>query len=251
MSKGELVVLGICGSPRAGNSLFLLGEALAAAETVPGIAKGSKCLSVRGKKLAPCIACGRCYERGDCCLEDDFQAMRDAWLEADAVVYSVPVYHMSIPGQLKCFIDRLGNSLFGRYRHLFSEDKLPKFLKAIGSIAQGIHLHSGQEHTLTDLINHALLMGCIPVTGDLWQSYIGGAGWTSNEGEGKALERQCQERLPDALLALASARSVGRRTAEVAVLLRAGVHGLGRASADDPIYRVFIDSAERIPGTCR
>ncbi len=251
MSEEALGVLGICGSPRAGNSLFLLGEALAAAETVPGIAEGSKSLSVRGKKLAPCIACGRCYERGDCCLEDDFQGMRDAWLEADAIIYSVPVYHMSMPGQLKCFIDRLGNSLFGKYRHLFSEDKLPKFLKAIGSIAQGIHLHSGQEHTLTDLINHALLMGCIPVTGDLWQSYIGGAGWTSNDGEGTALERQCQERLPDALLALQSARSVGRRTAEMAVLVRAGAQGLGRAAQGDPIYRVFIDSVPGNPGSRR
>jgi multimeric flavodoxin WrbA len=249
MSMREIRVLGICGSPRAGNSLFLLREALASAETVPGIAKGSQSLSVRGKKLAPCIACGRCYERGDCCLEDDFSAMRDAWLAADAIIYSVPVYHMSIPGQLKCFIDRLGNSLFGRYRGLFTEDKLPKFLKAIGNIAQGVHLHSGQEHAITDLINHALLMGCVPVTGDLWQAYIGGAGWTSNDGEPRALERQCAERLPDALVALASARSVGRRTAEMALLLRAGAEGLDRSAGGDPIYRVFLAASPRSAGS--
>lgn len=47
--------------------------------------------------------------------EDGFEELCDRWAAADAVIYSVPVYHLGISGQLKCFIDRLGNSLWSYY----------------------------------------------------------------------------------------------------------------------------------------
>ena len=36
--------------------------------------------------------------------------------KADAHLYSVPVYHVGIPGQVKCFIDRLGNTINWLFR---------------------------------------------------------------------------------------------------------------------------------------
>ncbi len=120
--------------------------------------------------------CQACAKDGECIIKDDFQELLEKWIEADVILYSVPVYHMGMPAQLKAFLDRLGNSLFGRYVKNFSPDAvtLPRSLKVIGSIAQGAHIFSGQEHTITDLINHALIMGCVPVTGDMWEAYIGG-----------------------------------------------------------------------------
>jgi len=47
-------------------------------------------------------------------------------------VYSVPVYDLGIPGQVKFFIDRLGNPI-NNYCGVPSV----RFLKVIGAIAKG------------------------------------------------------------------------------------------------------------------
>ncbi len=246
MSK--ITVLGISGSPRKGNSEFLLKNALEAA--CEGNKDAVECImySIRGKKLSPCVACGRCAElKGECIIKDSFQELCDLWLKADVVIYSVPVYHMGMPGQLKCFIDRLGNTTFGRYRHLFKpgEDKLPKLLKVIGNISQGIHVFSGQEHTMTDLINHTLLMQCIPVAGDMWESYIGVGGWTSNSGDRNALEKQVSEGVFDAEVAVKAARDLGKRAVEVARLIRDGVKSRREQLAQDPAYIPYLENMDR------
>lgn len=245
MSK--ITVLGISGSPRKGNSEFLLKKALEAAEKESTDAVECIMYSIRGKKFGPCIACGRCADKGECIIKDDFQELCNLWLKADVVIYSVPVYHMGIPGQLKCFIDRLGNTTFGRYRHLFKpgEDKLPKFLKVIGSISQGIHVFSGQEHTMTDLINHTLLMQCIPVAGDMWESYIGVGGWTSNSGDRKALEKQVSDGVFDAEVAVKAARDLGKRAVEVALLVREGVVSRRKQLTQDPAYIPYLENMDR------
>ncbi|HCW50700.1 MAG TPA: hypothetical protein DGR79_01335 [Clostridiales bacterium] len=237
-------VLGISGSPRKGNSQFLLEEALGAARAVsPGKVECTS-YSLRGKKFAPCVSCFRCGDQGgECVLKDDFQELRDLWVAADVVIYSVPVYHMGVPGQLKCFLDRLGNSLFGRYRNLFPAgvDTLPKLLKVVGAIAQGVHLSSGQEHTLTDLICHALILQCIPVTGDMWQSYIGAGGWTSNDIARDALARQAEAGEADAAALVKAARDVGRRATEIALVLQEGGRLLKDTLRADPAYLPFLE----------
>lgn len=239
----QLNILGICGSPRKGNSEFLLNKALeAACEAAPG-ACNVTAYSVRGKKFSPCVACGKCGENGgECIIKDNFQELRDLWIAADVIIYSVPVYHMGMPGQLKCFIDRLGNSAFGKYSSLYEPgmEKLPKLMKVIGSIAQGMHISSGQEHTITDLINHALLMQCIPVTGDMWQSYIGGGGWTSNVADRNAIESQVGRNEYDAMVALQSAQAVGKRAAELALIIREGASIRKAALEKDPSYKPLI-----------
>jgi len=240
----KLKVLGISGSPRKGNSEYLLRHAMEAAQNVQP--EGIECreYSFHRKAMGPCIACGYCEKHGgECSVKDDFAGLRELWLEADVVIYSVPVYHMSMPGQVKCFIDRLGNSLFGRYKHLFppGEESLPKLMKVIGSIAQGIHISSGQEHTLTDLINHALIMQCVPVTGDMWHSYIGCGGWTSNEIDRSALQNQYENQQFDAIIAVKSARDVGRRAVETCFLLQEGIRARREMLAPDPVYKPLLD----------
>jgi multimeric flavodoxin WrbA len=105
-----LRVLGFCGSPRKGNTLFLLEKALEAAKrAADGVEVTS--VSLRGKVVAPCNSCFWCVTHGgECKIGDDFQELIEKWLSAHVILYAFPVYHMSIPGQLKCFIDRLGQS---------------------------------------------------------------------------------------------------------------------------------------------
>ncbi len=229
-------LLGICGSPRKkGNSYYLLERALAAATEVNPKQVQSELYSIARKKIAPCIACDRCEKAGDCTQEDDFQELRDKWVAADAIIYSVPVYHMGIPAQLKCFLDRLGNSLYSRYG-----SGIAKSMKAMGAVVQGSHLFAGQEQVMTALINHAVIMGCLPVAGDSWQSYIGAAGWTRNEMDRDALRRFYDDEEDDARIAVAAAESLGRRVVQVALVLKTGGSACRELLAVDEGYQAFL-----------
>ena len=240
-------VLGICGSPRKGNSFFLLEKALAAGRDVRPDQVVTSIYSIKGKIFQPCIACSHCSNHsGDCVHKDDFGELRDLWMQSDVIIYSVPVYHMGIPGQLKCFIDRLGNSMFGKYRAQLplGRESLPKLFKVIGAIAQGIHIFSGQEHTITDLINHALIMQSVPVTGDLWESYIGSGAWTSNRGEKDALEKLADLGEKCATAAVHGSQAIGRRAVEMALIIRAGLMACKGELERDPLYRPLLSGLE-------
>jgi len=250
-SKGgvmiNVTVLGICGSPRKGNSYFLLEKAMEGARAVNSKTVKTEIYPIKGKTYHPCIACSYCAKHeGECVQEDDFEELRERWMNADVIIYSVPVYHMSIPGQLKCFIDRLGNSMFGRFLSLFppGTETLPKMFKIIGSIAQGIHIFSGQEHTITDLINHALIMQSIPVPGDMWESYIGVGGWTSNLIEKDGLKKLSQKGEFDAEAAVRASQAIGRRAVEMAMIIQSGLLACRDFLRKEPIYGPVLNQLE-------
>jgi multimeric flavodoxin WrbA len=213
-------VLGICGSPREGNSQYLLREALSAAQGVDSKKVRITEYSFKGKKFSPCIGCFKCSEEkhlGECIFRDDFPELRDQWVDSDVILYSVPVYHLSIPGQLKCFIDRLGNTLNKYY-----EARSPRLLKVVGAIAQGSHFGAGQELTINFLILHAVLKNCIPISGDGWESYLGGCGWTKNDNDKEAIKKLYENKEMDATVAVDSSRSLGKRGVELAFLIKNG-----------------------------
>jgi multimeric flavodoxin WrbA len=236
----KINVLGICGSPRKnGNSQYLLNQALAAAADAYVEWVEITQYSISGKKFSPCVACFKCAEEkhyGECVIEDDFQELRDRWLNADVIIYSVPVYHMHIPGQLKCFIDRLGNTINRRFRL-----PSPRFLKVIGSIAQGSHFSAGQELAVSFLIQHAVLKNCIPVSGDGWQSYIGACGWTQCEREKDAIERHFDKKNQDAEVAVTASMSLAKRAVELALIVQQGGLNLKDVLSRDAAYKPFIE----------
>jgi len=241
-------VLGICGSPRKGNSLYLLELAMKAAKDIDHRSVKTELYSIKGKTYKPCIACRFCKDHnGDCVHKDDFEELRTRWLDADVILYSVPVYHMSIPGQLKCFIDRLGNSMSGRFRSQMPEGvyALPKLMKIIGSIAQGIHIFSGQEHTITDLINHTLMMQCIPVAGDMWESYIGAGGWTVNLIDRDSFKKLAKGDDLGVKAAIKASRDLGRRSVELSKIVQSGILALKALLEKDPIYQPVISMLEK------
>ena len=239
-------VLGFCASPRVGNSLFLLNQALEAvkarAAELGEEVKIDTC-TIRAKKLAGCVMCQGCMQDGICRIKDDFGELQEKWLKADVVIYSVPVYHMGVPAQLKAFLDRLGNSSFGRYKKIFGEDMVttPRPMKVIGCISQGIHSNSGQENTILQIINSALISGCVPVVGDMWESYVGAGGWTLNDESRNALEKQFAAGEESARVAVVSSRSLAVRAMDLAVLLRNGAKN-SPAVMKDPKYIAFKET---------
>ncbi len=109
MSK-KIVV--ITGSPRNNGNSFAMTEAfIQAAE-----AKGHKItrFDAAMKNVGGCHACETCYKSGKACsFDDDFNTIAPVILEADAVVFTMPVYWYSIPAQLKGVIDKLFSFVVG------------------------------------------------------------------------------------------------------------------------------------------
>lgn len=229
-------LLGICGSPRAkGNSQYLLEIAMEEAKKAGGDRVQIDMVGVAGKKIGPCLYCLHCAKHnGECAQKDSFTELRDKWVNADAIIYSVPVFHMGIPGQLKCFIDRVGCSFYDYM------GGLNKSLMVVGVIVNGAHLTGGQEGTATALINHTLVMGGIPVTGDMPDAYIAAGGWTRGLLETDSVRRLAPDGGEDVQTLIRGARAVGRRVAQMALIIRAGAEVLRQELAEDGGYSTYL-----------
>lgn len=228
-------ILGISGSIRHGNSEYLLMKALEAAKSVAPELVNTEFVSTTGLVINPCIHCLACVDHRKCIIKDDFDDLFSKWLDADAVIYSIPVFHLGIPAHFKAFIDRLGQTLFAKYL-----DKPPKLLKVIGVITQGTDLGGGEELTAIQVISHALVMGCIPVAGDPPESYIGAIGWTRRSPLPDAIERLMTKKDPDVSTTVAAAESLGRRVAYTSLIIKNGVKVLADVLSRDPWYSLYL-----------
>jgi multimeric flavodoxin WrbA len=96
----------LTGSPRKnGNSFAMTDAFIQAAE-----AKGHQVTRIDTAFLhvGGCHGCQTCYQTGKpCSFDDDFNTIAPAILEADVLVFTMPVYWYSIPAQLKAVIDKL------------------------------------------------------------------------------------------------------------------------------------------------
>jgi multimeric flavodoxin WrbA len=88
------------------------------AETAKRVMKGAEkaghkteLININDDIIKKCKACdggwGQCRRVGTCILEDDFAGIIDKILEADALVFSTPVYWWDISESAKTFLDRM------------------------------------------------------------------------------------------------------------------------------------------------
>ena len=109
MSK-KIVV--ITGSPRKNGNSFAMTDAFIKAAEAKGhtVTRFDAAL----KKVGGCRACETCFSTGKACtFDDDFNTIAPAILEADAIVFTTPVYWYSIPAQIKGVIDRIFSLVVG------------------------------------------------------------------------------------------------------------------------------------------
>lgn len=108
---GKKIVV-ITGSPRKnGNSLAMTDSFIQAAE---GKGHTVTRFDAAMKNVGGCHACETCFKTGKACsFDDDFNTIAPAILEADAVVFTMPVYWYSIPAQVKGVIDKLFSFVVG------------------------------------------------------------------------------------------------------------------------------------------
>ena len=101
MSK-KIVV--ITGSPRKNGNSFAMTEAFIQAAEEKGHSVTR--FDAAAMNVGGCHACETCYKSGKACsFDDDFNTIAPAILEADAVVFAMPVYWYSIPAQIKAVTD--------------------------------------------------------------------------------------------------------------------------------------------------
>lgn len=201
-------VIGICGSPRKGNTEIMVKEALRGAEEIEDVK--TDFLGLAGKKIAHCTGCLSCEKKGFCVIQDDFKEFFRAYMEADGIIMGSPVYHLSITSCLKAAIDRMGQVMFSIY-----EGKLPRLSKIAGVISQGGSIYGGQEFALQFMINSFILENCLVVSGDSPQSKLGVP--ASTHGDRSRDGVRSNENV------ILLCRSLGRRVGEMARIVKTGM----------------------------
>lgn len=94
-------ILLISGSPRCGNTEFILKEILKGLKT-----KTKELILLRQQKIKHCQGCLSCDQTKKCIIRDDMDYLYERMLWADIFVIGTSNYFDNVPGLLKDFIDR-------------------------------------------------------------------------------------------------------------------------------------------------
>ena len=101
-------LLGICGSPRKGNTEWMLRKFLEAAAKAGA---ETEIILLKDKDIKGCSGCLSCEaggkeRKGVCKIRDDMQEILPKLIEADGMALGTPVYFEMVSGLLKNFMDR-------------------------------------------------------------------------------------------------------------------------------------------------
>lgn len=99
-------VVVITGSPRKNGNSAAMAEAFikAAEEKGHTVTRFDAAMM----NVGGCHACETCFKSGKACsFDDDFNTIAPHILETDDIVFAMPVYWYSIPGQIKNVIDKI------------------------------------------------------------------------------------------------------------------------------------------------
>jgi multimeric flavodoxin WrbA len=101
-------IIGICGSPRKGNTEWMLASLLEAAAQNRA---ETEMLLLRKMNVRACLGCLACEEggrerKGVCKIKDDMTEVYPKLLGTDAIVLATPGYFEMLSGLLKNFLDR-------------------------------------------------------------------------------------------------------------------------------------------------
>jgi len=97
------MILGLCGSPRAKTTEYVLRKAL---EMLVEQGVETEFYTVRGKNLGFCIHCDHCIKGKGCILQDDMQGLYPLMEEAEGFIIATPVYNGGVSAQTKTVMDR-------------------------------------------------------------------------------------------------------------------------------------------------
>lgn len=101
-------VIAICGSPRKGNTEWMLRKLL---DNLEQDGAQVELILLRKQNIKRCLGCLTCEaggkeRQGVCAISDDMQELYPKMLAADVIILGTPVYFYMLSGLLKDFLDR-------------------------------------------------------------------------------------------------------------------------------------------------
>lgn len=121
-----VALVAIMGSPhRRGNTEKLLDQFISGAENAG--AEVHKII-LSDLDIHPCKGCNACHKTGSCILHDDATTLFDLINTTNGLIIASPVFTMSVPAQVKGFIDR-AHYIWAR-RFVLHSETLPKEYKS-------------------------------------------------------------------------------------------------------------------------
>ncbi|MEV0186538.1 flavodoxin family protein [Streptomyces sp. NPDC050625] len=153
MQEQRPVVLGICGSERAGGNTDLALEHAARLVELRGA--DFRTIHLRDHRVSPCSPCGDCNYRAEpCALPDAMPQIIEEMKRADGIIYATPVHGFGLAHLMQIFIERAGVGFLRFDRPLAN--------KVGGIIVTGRRYSEGSVHNqLVDnlLLNRMILVG--------------------------------------------------------------------------------------------
>ena len=221
----EAKILGISGSSISNsNTEAFLAEALKAAESVDGIS--TELTTLAGKEIADCKHCNWCISKQEegrpCGVDDDMTALFPKVLEADGLLVATPVYLGRLSSLTASFLDRLRACLHGKVYHGVLNNKVG------GSLAVAWFRNAGLETTLQSVFYAYSAFGMIVPTLGTGSSCAWGATGLASEGGMGKFDPKIKLGVLNDEFGLRSARTMGKRVAEVAKIVKAGQQSLGQ-----------------------
>ena len=162
-------VFGICGSPRASTTEYVIEDALTKLENNGFDTKLFSCV---GKIIKPCMHCDYCLENKKCIIDDDMSEVYTNLKKADGIILATPVQSGGISSNLAAIMDRT--------RALEAVDY--NLLRGtIGmSIAVGGDRTGGADFAHLKNITYFMIHGIIPVSGGPFGSNLGASFWSKD-----------------------------------------------------------------------
>jgi multimeric flavodoxin WrbA len=167
------MILGLCGSPRAKTTEYVLRKAL---EMLEERGFETEFYTVRGKDLGFCVHCDHCLKGKGCRLQDDMQGLYPLMEKAKGFIIATPVYNGGVSAQTKAVMDRT--------RALLAADPEAFRGKAGVALAIGGDRSGGQELAIQQIITFYTLNGVLTLSGGFFGANIGAAFWSQDTMEG-------------------------------------------------------------------
>ena len=163
-------VLMLNGSPKAnGNTALALAE-MEKIFALEGIEVET--VQVGNKAVRGCVACGSCFEKGQCVFDDVVNELAPKFEAADGLVVASPVYYASANATLIAVLDRL-----------FYSTPFDKTMKVGASVA--VARRGGCSATFDQLNKYFTISGMPVASSQYWNSVHGGApGEAAQDAEG-------------------------------------------------------------------
>ena len=169
MGRENMKVFGICGSPRASTTEYVIKNAL---DKLENDGFETELFSCIGKTIKPCMHCDYCLENKKCIIEDDMSEIYKHLQDADGIVLATPVQSGGISSNLAAIMDRT--------RALEAIDYNLLRGKIGMSIAVGGDRIGGQDFAHLKNITYFMIHGIIPVSGGPFGSNLGASFWSND-----------------------------------------------------------------------